>query len=185
MNQQGPRKHKAHAATFAMLSEDGKLALCLAAPLSVALFGAVSECEFQIVNHRADATIRHTPQVIKTAFQQATSLVMSVLHTKFTTGYSWSVEFTSTRKSTLLYIINFKLAEETQWDPSKELTNMRSLKSASKESTAFGSLFRLAVHPIDLRSGCGVLGRALRMNGSFFHEEEFARLEAIRCGSLF
>ena len=116
-------EHEEYGAMVARFNTVGLMALGLAFPLSVLLFGAIAEGgEFTF--RRTEATLPNMSAAdIKAAFNSALTLVYLALHFKFTTGHTWSAEFTTTKKSTLLWALSYWV--DTGSDISKMLTERK------------------------------------------------------------
>ena len=121
MRIQPARRREQHAAVCAHFSEVGLLPLALVFPLSLVLCGAIEEGGESFVTGGNVNPAPVSSQDLKKAFHAALGLMSMTLHAKFTTGHVWSVEFTTIKKSTLLWAMGHYT------DPSGEVSEPQAL----------------------------------------------------------
>ena len=163
--------HAVLGAAYTTLPENLQLALAVSAPLSLAMFGmADDKAEIQLTS---DQLAPAYPAGINSARMRkvlatARTLIFSTLWNKMTSGHAWKTELLAVRKTTAL-LLN---ANGHAPDLMPATTNTRDNGNAALNEMC--SLFRLCLHPVDLRAGAQYLGMILSAHRSILRPDEFS-----------
>ena len=162
--------HAEHGETFSGLTVKMQYTLASVAPLALAMFGAPSaDNEYTVVDIPLAQGLKTalTKHEMGECLSMAKTLVFMALHQKMTIGHAWKHDVATVRKATSLLL-------NTSGHNVDFLPTAGSMKaSTAKALSTLCSVFRLALHPVDLRTGAAYLGAVLVRERSIPHFEEF------------